>query len=181
MFILHIKTVFKQLFEELVNEQTARTISDLHPGGWGGAPTSAPASLFPSCLLFLVPFSLSCHLSAPPGPPTPPAPHQSLSAEQTASSPSILTPCSHIPLSRAAAVHKYINLVWASACVRTWRRRGNAQPAARQPCWQALYCVPSQTLGVYTSDPSRQTREQRRPENPSKGREADLEPAVPGL
>lgn len=95
-------------------------------------------------------------------------------------SPLPLTPCSHIPLSRAAAVHKYINLVLACTCVRTWRRRCrgvNAQTAGRQPRGRALFCVPSQTLSVYTSDPSSQTR-QRRPEipPPSLSKQADKSP-----
>lgn len=113
----------------------------------------APASSFPSCLLFLVPFNLSCHLSAPPLPhlpspqptPLPPTtPHRSLSAEQTASFPfpsllSPLTPCSHAPLSRAAAVHKYINLLSACTCVRAYveatalgRRRADGRWATRR-------------------------------------------------
>lgn len=42
------------------------------------------------------------------------------------------TPCSHIPLSRAAAVHKYINLVSACTCVRTWRQRVDGWSATLQ-------------------------------------------------
>lgn len=102
------------------------------------------------------------HLPSPQPPPLPPAtPHRSLSAEQTASFPfpsllSPLTPCSHAPLSRAAAVHKYINLLSACTCVRTWRRRRwgvGAQTAGRPPGGRALYCVPSQMLDVLRIGP----------------------------
>lgn len=91
-------------------------------------------------------------------PPPPPAPHQSLSADQTASLPfySPPTPSSHVPLSCAAAMHKYINLVSVYACVcgggmSTYRRR-DGNPTGRPPFMchqitdaQCLHTRPIQT------------------------------------
>lgn len=105
-------------------------------------------------------------LLSPTGhPPTPPAPHQSLSADQTAlllSTPPH-PPSSHIPLSCAAAMHKYINLVSVYACLcqcvcvcaygwgMSTYRHGPATPQAGP-----LSCVTrSQMLCVYTPNPSR--------------------------
>ena len=93
----------------------------------------------------------------------PPSPHPSLSADQTASFPfsSPPTPSSHIPLSCAATVHKYINLVSVYAvCVCVLggggRHIGGGGPATPQA--GTLSCVTrSQTVSVYTSDPSRRT------------------------
>lgn len=101
--------------------------------------------------------------STPSPPHNPPAPHHSLSADQTASFPfySPPTPSSHIPLSCAAAVHKYINLVSVYACVSVCVCCGGCRhiddgPATPQA--DPLSCVTrSQTLSVYTSDPSRHT------------------------
>lgn len=85
------------------------------------------------------------HLPSPQPTPLPPTtPHRSLSAEQTASFPfpsllSPLTPCSHAPLSRAAAVHKYINLLSPCTCVRAYveatalgPRRADGRSATRR-------------------------------------------------
>lgn len=76
-------------------------------------------------------------LLSPVSPPSPqPTPQHPIglclqNKQPPSPSPLPLTPCSHIPLSRAAAVHKYINLVSACTCVRTWRRRAGVSTHRR--------------------------------------------------
>ena len=68
-------------------------------------------------------------------------------------------PSSHTPLSCATVLHKYINLVSVSECVCGWVG-GWGMPTYRRwvgkPTCRPLSCVTrSQTLSVYTPDPSR--------------------------
>lgn len=93
------------------------------------AGTCGSASSLPRCLLSLPPSTLSCHLMtalySPAPRPNPHPPQRPIRlCLQTKQRPSPYNPpsppSSHIPLSCAAAAHKYINLVSVNACVRVY-------------------------------------------------------------